>query len=249
MNIIHDCTSSYRIAVYSGLKKFSKYLKASGLCEDHMSYVPRPKFVERQSTKDKRQIGYLTKPEAKKVISGEAKKDGRKKSRRWEVRDKLIILLFLNTGIRCSAMYRLDVSDIDLQRKTIKVLEKGEVYKEVDISDNVVELIKEWLVYRQIILDGTQKNALIISNRKDRANQQTIAKIVNDSAYKIDGKHITPHKLRATYGTELHNETGDVYFVQECMGHASPKTTELYIRGDKSRFTKKASGIMEDFVS
>ena len=64
----------------------------------------------------------------------------------------------------------------------------------------------------------------------------------------IDGKNITPHKLRATYGTQLYEKTGDLYMVQECMGHSSPKTTELYIRGKKSEFAKTASEIMSKVI-
>ena len=63
----------------------------------------------------------------------------------------------------------------------------------------------------------------------------------------IDGKNITPHKLRATYGTQLYNKTGDIYFVQDCMGHHSPKTTENYVR-EKKQNTKKASDIMSKLM-
>jgi integrase len=75
-------------------------------------------------------------------------------------------------------------------------------------------------------------------------DQATIYRIVNKYAANIKDKHITPHKLRATYGTHLYNETKDVYFVQNCMGHSSPKTTETYIRGIKNT-TKAASDIMK----
>ena len=60
----------------------------------------------------------------------------------------------------------------------------------------------------------------------------------------IEGKNITPHKLRATYGTQLYNKTGDLYMVQECMGHSSPTTTELYIRGKKNKNAQAAAEIM-----
>ena len=63
----------------------------------------------------------------------------------------------------------------------------------------------------------------------------------------IDGKNITPHKLRATYGTQLYNKTGDIYFVQECMGHSNPKVTELYVR-DKKENTKRAGDIMDKLL-
>ena len=72
-------------------------------------------------------------------------------------------------------------------------------------------------------------------------------KVVQKYASEIDGKHITPHKLRATYGTQLYNKTGDIYFVQQCMGHSNPKTTELYVR-EKKQNTKRASDIMDKLL-
>ena len=63
----------------------------------------------------------------------------------------------------------------------------------------------------------------------------------------INGKNITPHKLRATYGTQLYNKTGDIYFVQQCMGHTNPKTTELYVR-ERKQNTKRASDIMDKLI-
>ena len=78
-------------------------------------------------------------------------------------------------------------------------------------------------------------------------DQASIYRVVNKYASNIKGKHITPHKLRATYGTQLYEATKDIYFVQECMKHSNPKTTELYIRGNKNQ-TKKASDIMRSIT-
>ena len=86
--------------------------------------------------------------------------------------------------------------------------------------------------------------ALFISNRGTRMDQRSIDRVVSKYAQDIEGKHITPHKLRATYGTQLYASTNDLYFVQSCMGHSNPKTTELYIRGQKDSSRKTASDIM-----
>ena len=75
-------------------------------------------------------------------------------------------------------------------------------------------------------------------------DQSTIYRIVNKYAKDIEGKHITPHKLRATYGTHLYDKTKDVYLVQSCMGHSNPKTTEMYIRGQNNNNRKTAADIM-----
>lgn len=63
----------------------------------------------------------------------------------------------------------------------------------------------------------------------------------------MTGMGITPHRLRAAYGTHLYDKTRDIYFVQSCMGHASPATTEIYAK-HKENPTKKASDIMEELL-
>ena len=114
------------------------------------------------------------------------------------------------------------------------------------MPDELVYDIEEWLSIRaKEIKDDEQ--ALFISNRRRRMDQLSISNVVKKYSKVIEDKHITPHKLRATYGTQLYNETGDIYFVQECMGHSNPKTTELYVRGKKKNM-KKASDIMSKML-
>lgn len=79
-------------------------------------------------------------------------------------------------------------------------------------------------------------------------DQRTISRIVEKYACNIEGKHITPHKLRATYGTQLYAATKDLYFVQSCMGHSNPATTELYIRGQKNSSRQTASELMSNIT-
>ena len=166
----------------------------------------------------------------------------------WDIRDKAIILTFLCTGIRNSALRTIDLQDVDLNKKTLVVTDKGEHVRIYDIPDSLCEAISEWLECREKIMKGYRSQALFVSRRKNRMDSGTVLHIVKRYAdTSIDGKNITPHKLRATYGTQLYNKTGDIYFVQECMGHSNPKVTELYIR-DKKQNTKRASDIMDGLL-
>ena len=103
-----------------------------------------------------------------------------------------------------------------------------------------------WIYIRENIVDDDEQ-ALFISNRKKRMDVSSISNVVKKYSKHINNKNITPHKLRATYGTQLYNETRDVLFVQDCMGHSSPKTTQLYIRDRKDNL-KKASDIMAKLI-
>ena len=85
--------------------------------------------------------------------------------------------------------------------------------------------------------------ALFITKNGERIKTGDVYYIIKNIAKNVTDKNISPHKLRASYGTQLYNITGDIYFVQDCMGHNSPQTTERYIRGKKEN-TKRASDIM-----
>lgn len=245
-------SSSYQINIYSSLKKFCEYLYVSKrLLENYMLYIKRPKAKESQETITKREKGYLNEKELKRYIRSVeigAIAPHRVQSEEWDIRDRAIILTFLYTGIRNSALRMIDLEDLNLKEKTLIVTDKGEKVRKYDMPDNLCEAINEWIICRESIMEGHDSKALFISRRKSRLNSGTVLHIVKRYADNvIDDKNITPHKLRATYGTQLYNKTGDIYFVQECMGHSSPQVTELYIR-DKKENTKRAGDIMDGLL-
>jgi site-specific recombinase XerD len=253
LSMIKDKSSSYQISVYSGLKKFSLYLLASKRVSDNpMAYINRPKFREELCTIEKRDKGFLDKREIKRYIEvveegvGTSRSIARQKE--WKARDLSIILIFLSTGIRCSALYKLNMNSIDFKKQTLITTDKGDHVRECNLSTELLEIIQEWIEKRKEILGSNEEEALFISNQKTRLDQSSISRIVNKYAKDIKGKHITPHKLRATYGTQLYNQTKDLFFVQECMGHSNPKTTEKYIRGEKNNCREGAANIMKQII-
>lgn len=242
-------TSSYKIDVYSALKKYGNYLVASNQLQvNPVNYIDRPKAIESQKTINKRENGFLSKEEIPQYIHnvnvGAGSLISKSRQKEWKERDMAIVQLFLNTGIRCSALMKIDLDDINFQTKTLSVTEKGSKAKTYTLSDELINIINSWLLKRKIILNGIESSALFISNQRTRMVQSSISRIVKKYADGINGKHITPHKLRATYGTQLYDHTNDIYFVQKCMNHSNPKTTELYIRGGDNQ-TEKASEIMQ----
>ena len=241
-------TSSYRISVYAALKKYGTYLVASNqLNNNPMNFIDRPKAIDSQKTIEKREKGYLSKREIPKYINSVKNGVGNLRSQHrqqeWRERDLAMIMLFLNTGMRCSALMKIDVDSIDFDNQLLTVTDKESKVNTYELTTEVLDIIQTWIDKREKILNGERVDALFISNRRTRMDQTSIYRVVNKYAENIKDKHITPHKLRATYGTQLYNETNDIYFVQECMKHSNPKTTELYIRGNKEN-CKKASDIM-----
>ena len=246
-------SASSQITVYSALKKFSEYLYISKKNSiNGMEHVKRPKFKESEQTIKKREIGYLNQNEIKIYIDtikkGIGSDNAKARQKKWKERDLAIVLIFLTTGIRCSALYKLDISSINFDKHILMVTDKGNKVIEYLLDSEVENIIKDWLIKRNELEINKNDQALFVSNMKKRMSVEAISLIVKKYSVKIEGKHITPHKLRATYGTQLYNETHDIRFVQSCMNHSSPKTTELYIRGNQDMDKKRAAQIVSKFL-
>lgn len=253
LHSIKDTSSPYRIAVYSALKKFSYYLKASGENDkNYMQFVKRPKAVESKETKTKRDKGFLEENEIDQLLEGVERGVGTTRSRalqkKWRERDILIILLFLSTGMRCSALYKLDLNSINMSTHMLTTNDKGDKEHEHKLPDEVMCHLEAWLAKRKELLNGKEEDALFISNQRSRMDQSSIFRIVKKYAAVIQDKNISPHKLRATYGTQLYNATGDLRFVQDRLGHSNPKTTEIYIRGQKNVDIEKETDIISNLL-
>ena len=247
-------TSSYQILAYAAFRKLSTYLFITETCsKDYMTMIQRPKFIEGTETKNKRENNYLTKKEVHKYIENVKNYTGfgtreTLQSYNWKERDLGIIMLFLTTGMRCSALFKLNVDDLNFENNSLRTVDKERRIEEHFISDEVAEVLKKWLIKRNILLNGINENALFISRNRGRISQNGITRILEKYSFNINGKHITPHKLRATYGTQIYEKTHDIYMVQQCMGHASPSTSSIYIRGQKNKGRQQASEIMSGLL-
>lgn len=247
-----EFTASYRIVQYHALKRYADFLEAQEWQKINlMSKVKRPAFKESQETIAKREVGYLTEEEIKIYLSNirtYQTEDHLMTKYNDRARDMAIVLLFLTTGIRATALRNLDVDNLDLENRTIRVTDKGEEVHTYILQKKTLNALDEWLVERQHWLDmlnpKKETNALFFTQRGKRFTHEGLRQLTLTYSKNI-GKHITPHKLRATYGTQLYNQTQNIYFVQQCMHHSSPVTTERYIRGQKN-FTQEASSILEN---
>ena len=83
------------------------------------------------------------------------------------------------------------------------------------------------------------KHALFYSIQRRRITVQAVENLVKDYASQVTTfKHITPHKLRSTYGTALYHQTGDIYLVADVLGHNDVNTTKKHyaaFNDDKKR--------------
>ncbi len=149
---------------------------------------------------------------------------------RTRTRDLAIMTVLLGTGIRVSECAGLNLSDIDLENCIMEVDRKGDKRQRIALGDEVISALSAYLAEREEIKAVEHDaDALFLSIQKRRMCVQSIEKTVHLYTTLIGTKeHITPHKLRKTYGTELYNETGDIFLVAQALGHADVNTTKRH---------------------
>lgn len=145
-------------------------------------------------------------------------------------RDLALLTLMLSTGIRISECVGLDINDVDFNNMCIRVFRKGGKESIVYFSDEASVPLAEYIVERKKInaCEG-HENALFLSSQRKRISVRTVENMVKKYAScSVPLKHITPHKLRSTYGTALYQETGDIYLVADVLGHSDVNTTKKH---------------------
>ena len=177
-------------------------------------------------------------------------------------RDRAILTSFLGTGMRVSELAGLDVTDVDFNNQTFRVIRKGGneayIYFGDDVRDalcyylgiqeepeNTNEEIKQ-LSPRDALLKGNdEEKALFLSLRGNRMAVRSIEVMVKKYCTMINtNKKITPHKLRSTYGTALYKETGDIYLVADVLGHKDVNTTKKHYTEMTNDNRKRAANIV-----
>lgn len=147
-----------------------------------------------------------------------------------KTRDLALLTLLLGTGIRVSECVGLDITDVDFDNDRIKIVRKGGYESFVYFGDEVREALLSYLEERKnIIASENDENALFLSSRKQRLSVRSVQVLVKKYAQTVTTlKKITPHKLRSTYGTNLYQETGDIYLVADVLGHRDVNTTKKH---------------------
>ena len=145
-------------------------------------------------------------------------------------RDLALLTLMLGTGIRVSECAGLDIQDVDLDNDRIRIIRKGGAESFVYFGDEVRDALLPYLRQRKALQAAdSDKDALFLSQKGTRLGVRAIEYMVKKYAQTVTTvKHITPHKLRSTYGTNLYQETHDIYLVADVLGHKDVNTTRRH---------------------
>ncbi|HEX9911670.1 MAG TPA: tyrosine recombinase XerC [candidate division Zixibacteria bacterium] len=157
------------------------------------------------------------------------------------LRDRAIIELLYNTGIRLSEISSLGREDIDFQTGEIRVLGKGNKERIVPLGENASKTLVEYLDSKDKVCKSNNKenDYLFINKYKERLSRRGIARIVKKYGAKVtEDEKTRPHILRHSFATHLLDEGANLLAVKEMLGHESLSTTQIYTHVSMDRLKK-----------
>ncbi len=146
-------------------------------------------------------------------------------------RDDAVLELLYGSGLRVAELCRLDVGDVDLQRRLVTVWGKGAKQRTVPISAPAAAAVSAWLACRQR-LAGPEAGAALACNRVGRRlGERDVRRLLD----RRSSSPTHPHALRHTFATHLLDGGADLRVVQELLGHESVASTQVYTHVSKER--------------
>jgi integrase/recombinase XerC len=143
------------------------------------------------------------------------------------VRGRAILELLYATGIRCSELVGLDVSEIDRSARMIRVLGKGRKERIVPFGGRAGAAIDTYLPVRHQSRPRT--DALFVNARGGRLSDRSVRILVAKRVKAVAlARRVSPHTLRHSFATHLLERGADLRAIQELLGHASLSTTQRY---------------------
>ncbi|HET7245189.1 MAG TPA: tyrosine recombinase XerC [Streptosporangiaceae bacterium] len=146
------------------------------------------------------------------------------------LRDTAIVELLYATGIRVSELCGLDLGDLDAERRTVRVLGKGNRERTVPAGIPAVKAVAAWARSgRPVLVTPGSGHALFLGARGRRLDPRTARRVVHSRLAAVPGTPDSgPHGLRHAAATHLLEGGADLRSVQEILGHASLTSTQIY---------------------
>lgn len=148
-------------------------------------------------------------------------------------RDDAVLELLYGSGLRVSELCGLDVGDVDLRCRTVTVVGKGNRQRRLPMHDRCVAALRRWTTAGRTAMAGPDSpvGALFLNARGRRLGPRDVRRLLDRRA--VHPTH--PHALRHTFATHLLDGGADLRVVQELLGHASLRTTQVYTHVSKER--------------
>jgi integrase/recombinase XerC len=212
----------------SAIRAFGRYLRREGVLEgDPVALVGTPK-------REHRIPAHLGVDEMSKLLEMPDTQDplGR--------RDKAILEMFYASGLRLSELVGLDVEDLNLSGRVVRVLGKGRKERIVPFNRTAAEALRVWLADREglrvpaaekspVMRTKRHREPLFLNYQGGRLSTRSVDKLVRRYVAACSTRFgISPHALRHSFATHLLEAGADLRAIQELLGHARLSTTQRY---------------------
>jgi integrase/recombinase XerC len=213
----------------SALRSFYRFLEREGLvARNPVVEVRAPKAGKRlPQTIDVDQMGRLLTPAAQGPAGA-----ARKAAPHEALRDLAIMELFYSSGLRLAELVGLDLHDLDLRDRTVRVLGKGSKARIVPVGSKAVTAVKQWLVARAGLAPEGELAMFLGRNGRRLGARQVQRLVARHARERGLPQHVHPHLFRHSFATHLLESSRDLRAVQELLGHASISTTQVYTHLD-----------------
>ncbi|MBN2909564.1 tyrosine-type recombinase/integrase [Polycladomyces sp. WAk] len=181
---------------------------------------------------------FLTREEAIRLIDAVAaygEKHNRHRQMWVEARDRAIIILLLNTGMRVSELINLNLNSFQTDGNQARVIVIGKGGKERVLKLNAIAMhaLQDYLAMRpKSNIPAEHRDALFVNRNHTRISRKAVSEVIRKYAREANlppkAASISPHKLRHTLATLLLSNGENLRVVQEILGHSSIHTTQIY---------------------
>ena len=151
------------------------------------------------------------------------------------VRDLSILEILYGSGLRLSEVSNLNLNDIDITKRTVTVIGKGNKQRITPINNSLITYFKNYIneIRSKIKIDKKNTDYLFLNRRGKKISRVLVFNIVKEASKKAGiKKNISPHTFRHSFATHLVEGGADLRAVQEMLGHSNITTTEIYTHLD-----------------
>ena len=145
------------------------------------------------------------------------------------IRDAAWLELLYASGLRIGEVVRIDIDDLELRARLVKVHGKGSKERIVPFGTTAEKAVRAWLAVRGDLVRDPDEQAVFVNYRGERITTRSIRRLFDGYLRAAALRSGTsPHTLRHSFATHLLNAGADLRGIQELLGHASLSTTQKY---------------------
>lgn len=145
-----------------------------------------------------------------------------------DVRDRMVIMTFYETGVRLSELIGLDDSMVDFSNRQLKVTGKRNKQRVIPFGEELLVTLRDYMKRRDKEVNR-QSEAMFVSAKGRRMTSSQVREAVRKNLSKVCTlKKRTPHVLRHTFATAMLDNKAGIESVKKLLGHESLSTTEIY---------------------